>query len=318
MWLFNPYWEKKRLNIWPEITDAGTQPAQEPVDDPVVEPETLLFPDDTADQNADYGVELSFYQQIEDDPAAQPESLAYLLDAPDEALELIESNYFVIDDDVGVAPDTLTASFDLDEPVDQDPTELSFYAQLDDDPAVAPDELTFDPFFADDARDDFDASFYLQFDDDAGVAPDTLFGNFDYIEENQLFDSDASFYVQNDDGPIAPPEPPATVNSGGGRVRRVEDFGKRPQSKAEARIERMALGIIRRVARKQVESEELNESAQLAELQAQFALYQIQYETIYLLMLERERQALLQQIEQQRATEEDELQQVFLLVALTI
>jgi trimeric autotransporter adhesin len=35
VWLFNPFWSKRRLNVWPELTDPGTNPAGLPVDNPV-------------------------------------------------------------------------------------------------------------------------------------------------------------------------------------------------------------------------------------------------------------------------------------------
>ena len=107
--------------------------------------------------------------------------------------------------------------------------------------------------------------------------------------------------------PIVPPASGGGVPSSG-RVRR--DFGKYPQTKAETHQERVALGIIREVA-KRIEVRALeSESEQLAALEAEFALLNLQFQTTYWLLLQREI------VSQQQL--EDELQQVFMLTVLTI
>ena len=122
---------------------------------------------------------------------------------------------------------------------------------------------------------------------------------------------------------VAPQPPVLPPTSGGvpssGRVSRTgdkrRDFGRYPQSEAETYQERVALGIIREVASRVEIRDADSEASQLAALEAEFELLNLQFQTAYWLLLQQEIAAQQELAAQQL---DDELQQVFMLTVLTI
>lgn len=112
--------------------------------------------------------------------------------------------------------------------------------------------------------------------------------------------------------PVVPPPSGGGVPSSG---RVLRDFGKYPQTTAETHQERVALGIIRKVASRVEIRDADSETEQLAALEAEFELLNLQFQTAYWILLQQE---IIAHRDIEAQQNEDELQQVFMLTLLTI